>query len=87
MRIVCAGGAFRLPHWLVVRQEIDLVAASFRVCVTTTVLRQGTASQLAEKVGFLGGRSFSSDNRCLACNGLQPLRKRLEAFFRNLFSR
>src|SRR5271156_276288 len=28
------------------------------------------AKQLAEKVGFLGGRSFSSDNRCFACNGL-----------------
>src|SRR5271169_4902109 len=26
------------------------------------------------KSRFLGGRSFSSDNTCLACNGLQPLR-------------
>src|SRR5271155_2340044 len=59
----------------------------FRVCVTTAILRQGTALQLAEKVGFLGGRSFSSDNKCLACNGLQPLRKRLKAFFRNLYHR
>jgi hypothetical protein len=38
----------------------------------------------AEKFGFLGGRSFSSGNESLAFAGLQPLRKRLAAFFRKL---
>src|SRR5271156_6680707 len=31
--------------------------------------------------------SFSSDNKCLACNGLQPLRKWFRLFFRELFGR
>jgi len=44
--------------------------------------KRGTsmAKQTADKVGLLGGRSFSSDNKCLALTGLQPLRKRFESF-------
>jgi hypothetical protein len=44
------------------------------------------ASRFAGKVCFLGGRSFSSDNKCVAFTGLQPLRKRFESFFRKLLS-
>jgi hypothetical protein len=43
--------------------------------VKSSVLREGTTSQGAEKRRSLGGRSFSSDNKCLAVIGLQPLRE------------
>ena len=49
-----------------------------------TIESTESQSSSLRKKSFLGGRSFSSDNKCLACDGLQPLKKRLEAFFRNL---
>ena len=67
--------------------------------MTTAVLRQGTALQFAEKAGFQGvgaivdpeslpaAGSKGSDSKLLPFTGLQPLRKRLEAFVRKLFSR
>ena len=39
------------------------------------------ALQVAKKIHFSGGRSFSSDFKCLATNGLQPRRNWFSAFF------
>jgi hypothetical protein len=55
--------------------------------MTRSAMNARAAKQFAEKVGFLRGRTFSSDNKWLAFSGLQPLRKRFEAFFRKLKNR
>jgi hypothetical protein len=41
-----------------------------------------TAEQPAEKVFSLGGRSFSSDVKCLLSTGFQPLKKAFPPFWR-----
>jgi len=46
------------------------------------VFRERRTKQLEEKLlCLLGGRSFSSDNECLAMTGLQPLRNPLAPDF------
>ena len=50
-------------------------------------LASGRGLTVCGQIRFSGGRSFSSDSKLLPFAGLQPLRKRLEAVFRKLFSR
>ena len=50
----------------------DFVAAGSRVCVTTAVLRQGTALQLAEKVGFQGVGALAPTISAWLAMGFSP---------------
>ncbi len=70
------------PRTFVIRALIRRGAASRLI----NAVRQGPASSPAEKFPFLGGRSFSSDNKSPFCSGLQPLKTTLCTFFRSLFT-